>query len=293
MDPGLCDPQGFLVDDTFAFHFGLRLELKCEMKADNGVWSIPTSTRLSKTKLLCVVPEWVAAHIHAGDTFVIHNFNRTVEDGILTLTSKVGSLLPIKKLGDVSSTTAMEAYAGIAGWSHGAKLCGLETTFAIELDKTTADACGKSLNWPVLDATTAFDMHKNNMLPRQYVLQANANSLEALYFIGLAGTAVWLISPPCQPWSKAGSMLGLQSEGGQAFVGTVLNAAMMGASLVLAENVPGFPAHKDFKEVLGHISKAGWKCVISSQDGLLPVLPIFRTRWLEFLLRTLWFSIPK
>eukprot|EP00438_Fugacium_kawagutii_P001309 Skav226293 [mRNA] locus=scaffold3301:263788:268242:+ [translate_table: standard] len=280
MDLRGCDPHGFLVDDGIAFHLGLRIELRAVQMVEGGIIVLPTSYKFTRTKMKCMLPQWVAAHFAEGDIFTIQNFDRRKEGDQLLLVSRDQHFLPLKKVGNIASTRALEGYAGIAGWCHGAKLCGLESALCIEIDQQTADACGRSLGWPVLSATDAIDAIKSNDLPDKFVLQADMNSRESLFVIGLLGLAMWLISPPCQPWSKAGNMIGLQVEGGQAFVTTILNAAMLGVSMVLAENVPGFPQHKHYQDVIAHVKKAGWRCVMSSQDGVLPTLPIYRTRWL-------------
>eukprot|EP00438_Fugacium_kawagutii_P032006 Skav201740 [mRNA] locus=scaffold2498:224082:229362:- [translate_table: standard] len=280
MDPRALDPHGCLVDDAIAVQIGLRFEATCLQKTKEGIFCLPTSFKIPRTKVLIVMPEWVAAHINPGDVFTVHNFQRTYEENQITLHSKDEFFLPIKKVGNIVDTCALEAYSGIGGWSHGAKLCGLDTKLCIEQDLVTAEACGRSLGWPVLTLNHALYAHRTNALPKEFVLRADVNSKGALYFISLLGLAIWLISPPCQPWSKAGNMMGLQSEGGQAFVATILNASMLGVTMILAENVPGLAEHEHFAELIALIKKVGWKCVLSSQDGLLPLLPIYRTRWL-------------
>lgn len=217
--------------------------------------------------MICQMPLWISAHIHAGDIFTIHNFDRVRQGDQVNLVARGEHLLPIKRLGHIASSGAMEAYAGLGGWSQGAALCGLLTTLCIEIDPEAAQACGKSLGWSILSLPEAYHALQHGTLPKKFVLQADANSLGALYFVGLHGSALWLISPPCQPWSKAGNQRGLENEGGQAFVTTIIDAAMMGASMVLAENVPGFPSHKDYKHVINFAKQAGWHCVLSSQDG--------------------------
>ena len=86
--------------------------------------------------------------------------------------------------------------------------------------------------------------------------------------MGLANAAYFLGSPPCQPWSTAGSALGLKCHDGQVFLSTLRQAARLGISMALIENVPGLSRHQDFRELIAGIEAEGLKLQI---HGFSPV----------------------
>eukprot|EP00438_Fugacium_kawagutii_P000468 Skav217121 [mRNA] locus=scaffold783:248990:253129:+ [translate_table: standard] len=103
-----------------------------------------------------------------------------------------------------------------------------------------------------------------------------------MFFIGICQCNTWLASPPCQPWSKAGVLKGLATNDGVMFPRMIMLAAQMQALCLLAENVPGIQDHLHFARIKSYVSQVGWRCVLSSQDKVMPLLPINRNRWLGF-----------
>eukprot|EP00438_Fugacium_kawagutii_P033756 Skav215072 [mRNA] locus=scaffold2575:13654:17844:+ [translate_table: standard] len=117
-------------------------------------------------------------------------------------------------------------------------------------------------------------------MPSRCVLIADATSIQTLFLAGIFQTNIWLASPPCQPWSKAGTMKGLDTLDGLQFMRLIGAAALMKVKAMLVENVPGFKEHPHHVQILTMLEQIGWRCVISSQDQVVPLLPIFRKRWL-------------
>ena len=67
---------------------------------------------------------------------------------------------------------------------------------------------------------------------------------------GLANVGRVVGSPPCTPWSGAGSNKGLSCDDGLVFQSHLDWAAIKRMKLVVLENVPGLAKHADFKNMV-------------------------------------------
>eukprot|EP00438_Fugacium_kawagutii_P001363 Skav232155 [mRNA] locus=scaffold1040:417886:419997:- [translate_table: standard] len=162
----------------------------------------------------------------------------------------------------------------------GAAKCGLRTALYVEADPVVAEACAKTHAIPMLSPQHALDMLQAGELPKSFVLNADAASNMSMFFIGIMQCDAWLASPPCQPWSKAGVLMGLASNDGVMFPRLIAMGALMKARFILAENVPGICEHPHYVQIKAYVAQVGWRCVLSSQDKVFPLLPIMRNRWL-------------
>eukprot|EP00438_Fugacium_kawagutii_P024326 Skav216810 [mRNA] locus=scaffold135:54537:60375:- [translate_table: standard] len=279
MDFRCCDPFGFLDPDPIAFTEGVRLKLRCTDKRHDCLVGSPVMVDSAKP-FHCSIPNWASTHINIGDEFLVLQFEATMMDDFWNIKAKQGILLPIRLLGDHADAPAVECYAGIGGWSHAAQLAGLSTDLMIERDQITAEACSRSHRIPALSTSDALFRLQQGELPSQFVLIEDVNSVAALFFIGRMGCATWMKSPPCQPWSRAGSAQGVNTDEGRCFFTTIINAAAMKVKVLLMENVPGFPQHQHHAYFRQLCEKMQFQCVFASQESIAPLCPIFRTRWL-------------
>lgn len=278
--PGL-DPHGMLVKDGQAFLSGIRVQLRCLNIQSDHVIAETCEATVPHVVVRCNVPSWTLSYLDQGRIFTLVGYHLTVQDGQTIIQPKSGDdiLLPLIHH-TKGSHRILDAYAGIGGWSLGSKLCGNDPVLMIEKDVCTAEACARNLQVPVVSVQEAFDLVHQKKLPDRMVLVADVNSVEALFFAGLFNIAFWLLSPPCQPWSRAGKQLGLTSEDGLAFIRTFLNAAMMEVKGCNIENVPGLPDHPHFPTIKDVLNLVGWKVALMSIDKVVPVAPVIRNRWL-------------
>eukprot|EP00438_Fugacium_kawagutii_P003841 Skav230662 [mRNA] locus=scaffold2185:79393:85398:+ [translate_table: standard] len=273
---------GLLKGDLDAFILGKRITLTCMAKEGDYIAAHPVSSQVPDAKYWCNIPTWLTQHIHLGDRFVVMDFDTTVYHGQgVRIVPRSGDLLPCKiQWGSIKGSNACEVFAGIGGWSAGAKMLGMETTLFIEHEPVTAEACARSWNAVALNPADALFRLQQQSLPERMVLIDDFSSNASLYFIGLFECKLWLCSPPCPPWSKASTGLGYHSTEGKMMFTTLLNARLLDVQCLLIENVPGFPEHQHFSDFKRFAGQCGWKMALSMQDKVLPLLPVTRNRWL-------------
>ena len=114
----------------------------------------------------------------------------------------------------------------------------------------------------------------------QCMLHDDASSPATWEAIGLVNASCLLGSPPCQPWSTAGSSHGLNSHDGKNFQCVLRQVAAMNITLSVFENVPGLPKHADFRELIHDAEKRGLKLAVQGVHSCAKVLPVQRDRWL-------------
>ncbi|CAE7355188.1 unnamed protein product [Symbiodinium sp. CCMP2592] len=88
------------------------------------------------------------------------------------------------------------------------------------------------------------------------------------------------VSPPCQPWSTAGSGAGLQSEDGMLMLRIVDILGAVQVPVVALEQVGGFLKHPHAPTVLSAWSEVGYSIAWQATIDLLDVLPCSRSRTL-------------
>eukprot|EP00438_Fugacium_kawagutii_P003605 Skav216755 [mRNA] locus=scaffold2717:97507:102180:- [translate_table: standard] len=278
------DPHGSLMGDYRAMTMGIRVDLRCIRNDENGLMAATLSTSFPTKMIRCDFPTWTCAHIVPGTTFTMLDFVLVSSGDRAVATGKHENFLPIKHLSNDKAPKAFEAFAGIGGWSCGAEMCGMKTTLYIECDTCTALACAKTHNIPCMGVEEAIQAFKNNDLPERLVLCADITRIETLFMISVFNASWGLMSPPCQPWSKAGSAAGFASGDGKVMAMTVVNLGILRASGILMENVPGFPEHCHFRNFKSMIRDMGWLLVLSMVDKVAPLLPVVRNRWMGLLM---------
>ena len=87
-------------------------------------------------------------------------------------------------------------------------------------------------------------------------------------------------SPPCQPWSSAGSQSGLSSPDGRLILLLISVLQVVRVPVVCLEEVPGFCQHQDFPVIMSAWEASGYTCVYREEVQLAEVAPTWRKRCL-------------
>ena len=159
-------------------------------------------------------------------------------------------------------------------------LLGNKPVLMVEHDEQTAFACAYTWQIPAMYPSEAIECVKRDELPTHFVLIADVNCVVCQFLAGIMKVGTWLWSPPCQPWSKAGRLSGMQSPEGVAFVHSIMGLRLSKPRCVNIENVPGLVEHKDYQHVMHLFDRVGYQIACSSVDKVHPLLPIIRKRWL-------------
>ncbi len=278
------DDWGVHLKDDAAFFTGKRVELECTMINGTSVTARTVSKAVPIASFQCEFPSWVASYMDVGRNFTVVNFESFQLDGDEKLRSRHGDLFPIFQ-STIHHGVVAEAFAGLGGWSFGAEWCGVEPALLVELDSITAEACAKSHQIPLHDIDSAMQLVSQLSLPDRFVLQADVIDIRTHMIASIMGVAMWLASPPCQPWSKAGWQRGIESDEGAAFIKFVYLTGLGKARCLNLENVPGLPDHCHFGLLKQALFEAGWSLEASHVDQVYPLLPVMRQRWLATCVR--------
>ena len=273
------DKWGIHLPDDVSFFSGKRVHLECVTISNDMVWARTVSQAVPSMTLLCKFPMWVSSYIDVGREFTLTDFCVHSLQNIQSIESSSGDLLPI--LHPIPGHRGVaEAFAGLGGWSYGADLCGIKTTVLIEIDELTAQACGRTHNYPVHSIDEAISLASKLCLPERMVLCADVCDFRVHFLCSLLGINIWLASPPCQPWSKAGWQKGLLTQDGSLFASFVYATALSKPVCMNLENVPGLPDHPHFPLLMRVFGEAGWILAVSNIDQIYPLLPVMRARWM-------------
>ncbi|CAE7226264.1 unnamed protein product [Symbiodinium sp. CCMP2592] len=86
------------------------------------------------------------------------------------------------------------------------------------------------------------------------------------------------VSPPCQPWSGAGSGQGLESPDGRLLLLVAAVMTVVRVPVVCIEEVAGFSSHVHFDVVMAAWREAGYDLVARQELQLAEVAPTWRRR---------------
>lgn len=184
---------------------------------------------------------------------------------------------PCNMRGDV---TVAEVFAGLAGWTSVVDRAGLATSVVVEKDEDTAKCAAKKLQVPMMTA----DQYVHAVLGGQSipcaVLWDDVTSASTWEAVGLANVGLVVGSPPCPPWSTAGSAKGLDSDEGLCFQRFLEWMAWVAMPIIILENVPGIVKHPDFRVMVQRAEKLGLFLALSGTFNCKQILPVNRDRWL-------------
>lgn len=150
---------------------------------------------------------------------------------------------------------SVEIFAGLGGWSQASAKMGMEPMLLIDSDMNTAYAAAKRFGIECMKANEYVEKLLKGAKPFRCVIFDEATKTDTWVAIGLVNAAYLMGSPPCQPWSTAGTASGLKCADGMAFQTVMQQSASLGIHIAILENVPGLPRHQDFRELIASIEK--------------------------------------
>lgn len=89
-----------------------------------------------------------------------------------------------------------------------------------------------------------------------------------------------LASPPCQPWSRAGSEQGLESIDGRLIVMTIVQCVLLRPAVLCMEEVSAILSHRHFAWIREFLQWGGFELVWCQALNLSEILPQSRNRLL-------------
>lgn len=131
-----------------------------------------------------------------------------------------------------TSVIALDLFAGLGGWDHGARTLGFNPT-GIELDD---DAC------------------RSRALSDLSTIQADVARYDQGRFAGIDGL---IASPPCQSFSRAGNRRGLDDPRGQLVYEPLRWAHALRPRWIACEQVP--PVEPIWREIAHHLRGIGYR----------------------------------
>eukprot|EP00438_Fugacium_kawagutii_P027738 Skav224791 [mRNA] locus=scaffold764:110792:113496:- [translate_table: standard] len=191
-----------------------------------------------------------------------------------------GACVCIKPTKARGAVTAAEFFSGLGGWSYPVEKAGMDVSVMVDYDDETARCCAQRFKVPCYTAKAYVDeVLAGNVIPKA-VICADVEEKYVWMAVGLANVGLVVGSPPCQPWSGAGTGRGLQSNDGMTFATTLEWVGDMGIPLAVLENVKGFAKHSDFQELLRRVNQKNMRLMLNGVFDVKEVIPLKRERWL-------------
>eukprot|EP00435_Cladocopium_sp_Y103_P072326 s1543_g39.t3 len=199
--------------------------------------------------------------------------------------------VPLPLLHDESPTVrVIEMFAGaVGGWKIACDFLGMHDslsfrTLALELDLDTARAYSVAHLVPLVNGMSRIDPRLAG-LHRNLIAHADVTS-DCWLALGSAWAPdLAVISPPCQPWSSAGSGSGLLTDEGQLIVKAIAQCKVLRPKIIALEEVSAFGLHEHFHFVMQALRWAGYILHHAQTIDASDILPIARSRWLAIALR--------
>lgn len=194
----------------------------------------------------------------------------------------------------ISDGRIAELFSGFAGWTHGARLLGKETSYMIEIDEVTARAASAATGIPaILFEETWKQFLHDGSIPEQAIFIGDANDDRIWTILSIMNVRHVLFSTNCQPWSSIGHERGLNVQMGLNTPAMFRKGRDYAMATMTFENVNGFRMHPHYHVVTAFAEQMGFECIHQDIDGCEGVLPLLRDRWLgSFIDRSLVPFIP-
>lgn len=188
MDVHQFDRWGLHLPACEAFTQGLRVELTVCNIGEQYVVAEPVCAELKKVQYHCVFPSGITSFLRTGMTLTVVDFVVTNEDNTMVVRSAQGPLLPLIYPDDIDNSLA-EGFAGLGGWSCGAKLCGCKTRVLVEWDRHVAVTCSMNHNLPCLEMDEAINLMMVQNLPLAFVLIGDMTDFRTYAIVSWLGIA--------------------------------------------------------------------------------------------------------
>ncbi|CAG9463171.1 unnamed protein product [Pedinophyceae sp. YPF-701] len=138
--------------------------------------------------------------------------------------------------------TASEFYSGIGGLHYGLKAARQDARVILSFD--------------INDMANAVYEHNFGMKPRT----VNLESVPVRLLSGGCATDIWLMSPPCQPYTRQGHRKGADDERARSFMGLIDKIRHLNRppKYLLVENVVGFETSSTRDDLVARLDSAGY-----------------------------------
>ena len=258
---------------------GERLVLSVETKHDmiDSAWHCVIQSGLCA---VLHVPEIWNCHIARASSVTVKDFTVAWRDEVIQIEvgpMKGGALL-IHPSVSKGPLRCAEFFAGITGWSQALEAFGVEPVVLVERDTCVANACAQQVKCDVI--TEVFpDRSLKNEVSGPVIVNGCVRDPKIWMGMGILNVAHGFASPPCQPWSGAGSELGLSSEDGKVFSDLLRLAGDFHMISLIVENVPGISKSADYQKLLTTAALDGMRFLCAGVHSCARVLPLYRGRW--------------
>eukprot|EP00438_Fugacium_kawagutii_P008691 Skav236551 [mRNA] locus=scaffold1066:29468:34404:+ [translate_table: standard] len=236
---------------------------------------------LGSTAVLVVDKKWVE-QLMVGDVITLVNPRAIwVEDEMQFQVQKEhGGYILIHHSLKRGRVAMAEIFSGLSGWNRGCQIFGTQVDLFVDLDKAVAQAAACQHQIPLVTPGQFIQRYLETGRYERCVIHGDCRDPEVWVCLGLANVGTILASPPCQPWCSVGTTKGLRSEDGQLLPMTGKWSGQLGVSMLIMENVPGFPKHDDYKAAMKEIESQGLILRIHGVHQIDRVMPVKRDRWL-------------
>eukprot|EP00438_Fugacium_kawagutii_P035324 Skav206914 [mRNA] locus=scaffold808:434267:438906:+ [translate_table: standard] len=173
-----------------------------------------------------------------------------------------------------------ELFAGLSGWNTACRIIGEQVDIFVEIDKVVAQTLSYQHSCPLVTPTQFIEYFLAHGTFERCVIHGDCNDVLVWVALGTANVGTILASPPCQPWCSVGKTKGLNAPEGQLLPATGKWAGRLGVSLLMLENVAGFPKHDDYRAAIRDIETQGLQMRLHGTFQIDKVLPVKRERWL-------------
>ena len=234
------------------------------------------------TEIVLQVDEKWDPHVASSSSATLLEFEASWANGVIHVTAKKdgSSCLLLHPSQNRGQVRIAEFFGGLAGWSYALHAFGVEPAVIIERDSKVASACAQAWQCDVIEPETFLERALSGDVKESVIVCGCVTNSLIWQGLGIMNVAHGMASPPCQPWSGAGSERGMRSDDGKVFSDLLKMAGRLQMMSLMAENVPAIVSHGDFPGMIAGALLDGMKMVVSGVYSCQRVLPLYRDRWL-------------
>ena len=269
-------------------------QLSCASQRPLMVGAPPTSSRGGSVLLRATYQDYEALLRHVSTVRVLQA-HVLYQDQVVVLDT-VNSISFFAGSTEVQSTEILQAAeifaGGFARWSRAlaslkSRGVRIHVSWLLERDPTCATAL-QTMDSSIRQATCAEEISAASQPQDTILLPVDFHTCWWRKALHLRPIHMALVSPPCQPWSKAGKGEGLSSPDGLLVLQLAELFRVSSVKVVLLEEVDGFQSHKHFQVFYAAMRAAGFLCRWRASLQLGDVAPAYRRRYFMIWAREDW-----
>eukprot|EP00435_Cladocopium_sp_Y103_P013837 s2511_g3.t1 len=237
---------------------------------------------LSGSEATLQVDEKWDQHVAGAASATAMNFNVEWTGGVIRLNidvEKQGCLL-LHPSATRGSFRVVELFGGLGGWSYSFEAFNQHPIAVVEHDRKVAEAFAKAHACDVINPDVFLERALSGKIQTTVVVLGCVSDPKIWMAFGVLNVNFGMASPPCQPWSGAGSECGLNSDDGRIFETVLKFSGRLMLRALMVENVPNIASHKDFTRLLAGAAIEGLTCHLDDVHSICRALPMYRNRWL-------------